>query len=131
MEASDDVTFTTTFFAVEPGEDAQTNPGIYGKALAGWLAARLRERGVPAEDATPEDWGWCVTVKREPLAVRVACANVDGSATEWRVFAFAERGPLQWLRRAGDPRAEVAALRAQLAAIVPTIPDVGAIEWSA
>ena len=89
MEMSDHVTFTTPFFAVEPGEDAHTNPGIYGRALARWLAEALRARGLAVEDAIPEDWGWCITVKREPLALRVACANVDGSVTEWRVFAVA------------------------------------------
>jgi hypothetical protein len=124
MESSPTITFTSSFFPVEPGEDAETNPGIYGKALARWLAGELRRRGVSAEDPIAEDWGWCITVKRQPVAVRVACASVDDSATEWRVFAVAERGALQWLRRAGDPDAEVRALLAELAAIVPAIPDV-------
>ena len=126
---SDHVTFTSGFFLVEPGEDAKTNPGIYGRALAAWLAAELRRRGVPAEDPIAEDWGWCITVKRQPVAVRVACANVDGSTTEWRAFAFAERGPLQWLRRSGDPAAEVRVVRDHLAAIIPAIPDVRDIAW--
>ena len=129
MEMSDHVTFTTPFFAVEPGEDAHTNPGIYGRALARWLAEALRARGLAVEDAIPEDWGWCITVKREPLALRVACANVDGSVTEWRVFAAAERGLRQWLRRAGDATAEVRALQAHLAAIVPTVPGARDIAW--
>ena len=51
------------------------------------------------------------------------------STTEWRVFAFAERGPLQWLRRSGDPAAEVRALGEHLAAIIPTVPGVRDIAW--
>ena len=129
MDASDPIAFTTSFFPVEPGEDAPTNPGIYGRALAHWLAAELRRRGVAAEDPLAEDWGWCVTVKRRPLMVRVSCASVQGSTTEWQAFAFAERGPVQWLRRSGDPAAEVRALRDHLAAIIPTIPGVRDIEW--
>ena len=34
METSDHVTLTSAFFPVEPGEDAETNSGIYGRALA-------------------------------------------------------------------------------------------------
>jgi hypothetical protein len=34
--------FESSAFAVIPGEDEQTNPGIYGKALAEWLAVQLR-----------------------------------------------------------------------------------------
>jgi hypothetical protein len=129
METSDHVTFASAFFPVEPGEDAETNPGIYGRALARWLAAELRARGLGVEEPIAEDWGWCLTVKREPVAVRIGCASLDDSTTEWRVFAFAERGPLQWLRRSGDPAAEVRALAEYLAAIIPTVPGVRDIVW--
>ena len=131
MNASDTVTFTSDFFVVEAGEDAQTNPGIYGRALARWLAAELRHRGLPAEEPIPEDWGWCITVKRQPVAVRVACASIDHSTTEWRAFAFSERGLRSWLRRSGDPAAEVRELCDHLAAIIPTVPGVRDIGWEA
>ena len=131
VETSDLVTFSSAFFQVEPGEDAQTNPGIFGKALAHWLAEQLRRRGVPVLDVVAEDWGWCVTVKTQPLRLGVACASFDGSTTRWRAFVFAERGPLQWVRRSGDPRAEVAELRSHLAAVIAAVPDATDVEWEA
>jgi hypothetical protein len=40
--------FESSAFPVIPGEDDETNPGIYGKALAQWLAEQLREtQGTP------------------------------------------------------------------------------------
>ena len=56
MATSDHVTFTSGFFAVEPGEDAETNPDIYGLALARRLTAELRRRGLPAEEPIAADW---------------------------------------------------------------------------
>ena len=37
--------FESSAFLVAPGEDEETNPGIYGKALAQWLAEQLRAAG--------------------------------------------------------------------------------------
>src|SRR5688572_30466152 len=75
--------------------------------------------------------GWCVIVKTKPVRVCLAVANVDGSTTRWRVFVFAERSPLQWLIRSGDPRREIEALREHVAAIVSSIPNVREISWDA
>ena len=54
----------------------------------------------------------------EPLRLNVACSNVDGSESSWRIFGFAERGPLQWLRRSGDPDAAIAELQGHLEALI-------------
>jgi hypothetical protein len=35
--------FRSTRFEIEPGEDKEINPGIYGKQLAEWLKARLED----------------------------------------------------------------------------------------
>lgn len=45
----------TSFFEIEPGEDQETNPGVYGRAFAHWLADRLRSRGEPVEQVLAED----------------------------------------------------------------------------
>jgi hypothetical protein len=47
--------FESSAFAVVPGEDEKTNPGIYGKALAQWLAEQLRAAGFSVEDVIAED----------------------------------------------------------------------------
>jgi hypothetical protein len=129
MEKSDAVSFTSSQFQVDAKEEKQTNPGVYGFALAHWLSDRLRERGVVPNDVVPEDWGWCVVVKTRPVRVNLAVSNVDGSSTRWRVFVFAERGFLQFTKGASDLRAEVAWLREHLTAIVSAVPNVQDVSW--
>src|SRR5262245_38288909 len=93
--APDGYWFTSSKFAIEPGEDAEINPGIYGRQLAKWLKARLEERGYPSVDIINEDWGRCVMCQRDPFMLWVGCANVttDETSTDpivWHCFATAE-----------------------------------------
>jgi len=84
--------FESTAFKIEPGEDEQTNPGIFGKALAHWMAEQLRARGVGAGEVIPEDFGWCVRIESRPHSLYVVCASADTEINHWRVFGFAEGG---------------------------------------
>ena len=91
MKQSPLLEFESSAFPVAEGEDQQTNPGIYGKALAQWLAEQLRAAGVPAGEVIAEDFGWCVPVESKPHSLYVACASAD-DRDQWRVFVFAEGG---------------------------------------
>ena len=105
MKQSPLLEFESSAFPVVPGEDEETNPGVYGKALARWLAEQLRAAGVPAGDVVPEDFGWCVRVEFEPHALYVACASTGEKPNQRRVFAFAEGGVMARLL-GKDPSAE-------------------------
>ena len=86
--------FESSAFAIVPGEDEQTNPGIYGKALAQWISEQLAARGFSVGEVIAEDFGWCVPLKSKAPHLFVACANGDEKQNQWRVFAFAEGGTL-------------------------------------
>jgi hypothetical protein len=126
---SNQVWFTSPFFAVEAGEDARTNPGRYGKALAQWVSERLKQRGVPVEAVLPEGFGWVVVVSRKPFLLWVGCGNEDGSSDRWSMFAVAEPGIWQRLFGRVDPRPAVAELEAHLVAIVANVPDARDVVW--
>jgi hypothetical protein len=85
MKKSPSLEFSSTLFEVVEGEDEETNPGIYGKSLAAWLASQLR---VPEQDVIAEDFGWCVPVKSSQHRLYVACSSEDDSKDRWRVFAL-------------------------------------------
>lgn len=91
MKQSPLLEFESSAFTIVPGEDEETNPGIYGKALALWLGEQLRAAGIPAVEVIAEDFGWCVPVESKPHALYVVCASGETS-DQWRVFAFAEGG---------------------------------------
>ena len=102
MKQSPLLTFDSTAFEVRPGEDERTNPEIYGEALAGWLSAQLRARGIDAGEVFAEDFGWCVPVSVASKGVHVVCANADGRTDRWQVYCFTERGFVDALLRRSD-----------------------------
>ncbi|WP_088887011.1 hypothetical protein [Diaphorobacter nitroreducens] len=129
MNSGPQVTFTTDFFKPIAGEEEETNPGRYGKALAQWLAQQLKERGVSAEGVIPEDFGWVVMVSRKPFLLWLGCGNTDGSTTEWSVFPVAEMSALQRIFKRTNPAPEIEKLKAHLSALVLSIPGVTNVVW--
>ena len=62
-------------FQIDPHEDEQTNPFCYGKSLAEWVRERFVALGYQPEPVIPEDWGWCVMLRRSPYMIWIACGN--------------------------------------------------------
>lgn len=68
--------FTSSLFEIEPGEDEEINPGIYGRQFANWLAKKLESKGYEI-DLIEEDWGRCLMcIEKLPFRLWVGCANV-------------------------------------------------------
>ena len=124
MKQSPLLVFESQAFPVIPGEDDETNPGIYGKSLSRWLAERLGSAGFSAGEPIAEDFGWCVPVDSNPHKLYVACAGTGETPDEWRVFAFAEGGVLARLRGKDRSAESVATLFAALRRILESAPDV-------
>lgn len=129
MSSGPQVTFTSAFFKPVAGEEDQTSPGRYGKALAYWLAERLKERGVSVEGVIPEDFGWVVMVSRKPFMLWLGCGNTDGSTNEWTVFPVAELSTFQRLFKRADPRVELEKLKIHVSELVLSIPGVTNVVW--
>jgi len=92
--------FTSSLFQIEPGEDAEINPGCYGQQLAIWLKTQLEHRGYSVEPIINEDWGRCLMCSRDPFMLWVGCGNVadpeqsgtayPGRPVVWHCFVVAE-----------------------------------------
>lgn len=94
--------FQSSYFAIESCEDQETNPGIYGKALAHWLVEELRAQGIGVNAAFAEDFGWCIPVTLDSHQLFIACADIYDEPGHWGVFAFAEGG--FWARLFGKDK---------------------------
>lgn len=92
MKQSALLEFESSAFAVERDEDEHTNPGVFGKALASWLADELRARGLRAGEVIAEDFGWCVPIESKPHRLFVACGSANDAPNQWQAFTFAEGG---------------------------------------
>jgi hypothetical protein len=126
--------FKSPLFKIQPGEDSQTNPGIFGKELADWLAQKLRPLGYPIE-VIPEDWGWCVICQRKPARLFIGCGNVTSLPPEietpelvWHVFVHAEVPIVKRLFRKVDPAPMRNKLATQLGQILANEPQITLVE---
>lgn len=112
----------SSFFAIEPGEDAATNPGRYGRAMALWLAEKIRERGQVVEEVFGEDWGWCILLAKHPYRLWIGCGNRFDSESEWGAFVEAEPSALQRMRLSKEIRSSVERLSQMLKDILQHVP---------
>ena len=133
--------FKSSKFEIEPGEDADINPRIYGKQLAVWLKGRLEHCGYAVEDIINEDWGRCLMCQREPFMLWVGCTNMsdhrrakpsDAPPTKetvtWHCFAAAEVPFLKRLFGKMDTGPAVSKLNAELDQILRAEPEVTLVE---
>lgn len=127
--------FKSTRFAIEPGEDEETNPRIYGRQLAAWLKAQLEQRGYQVEPVIVEDWGHCLMCSRVPFLLWVGCGNVsdlgdrqrsppDSEDVVWHCFSKAEIPFWRRIFQNMDTSAQLARLNADLDAIFLSEPQI-------
>lgn len=114
--------FESSRFEIQQDEDELTNPGIFGRRLAEWMAHELPTQGYRAlGEVIPEDFAWCVPVAAEDCELYVACANAQNG---WQTYVFADCGLME--RLAGrDPRATaVAGLYSAVRTILEDAPGI-------
>jgi hypothetical protein len=116
----------TSAFPIEPGEDANTNPRVFGLSLANYLAAQMRLRGWSVESPRPEDFGYCIMLARKPFRLWIGCGNTGDRTDEWSAFAAAEGAFLKRTLGVVDPTDQVARVSAALGEIMKSAPGVTA-----
>ena len=124
MDAPRQFTFESSQFSPEPGEDEETNPGIYGKALAAWLSAQLTAGGYRVKRTCAEDFGRLVQLEDPNFQVYVACASADDTAKEWIVHSFAEGGWLASMLGRGSKEKVVSKVMLDLKEILQASPAI-------
>jgi len=118
------LSFESAAFPIAEGEDAETNPGIFGKSLAGWLSRRLRDLGANTGEPFAEDWGWCIELRDQKYRTGLACASEDDERTMWRVFAFVDLGLLGQFRGKETALREVNGLIGKVRQLLSNEPSV-------
>jgi hypothetical protein len=115
--------FVSSAFTVTPGEDQETNPGIFGRALASWVSEQLTEAGFHPGGVIAEDFGWCVPVKSPPYSLYVVCASGE-LANHWQIFAFSEGALADRILRRDQSTELVAGLHSTLRHCLKSSPVV-------
>jgi hypothetical protein len=73
-------------FPAYEGEEAEINPGRWGKRLAEFLQQKLSDQGIRTGEIYSEDWGWAVPIEHDAFPIWLGCGNVDDSPGEFLVF---------------------------------------------
>ncbi|MDJ0908960.1 MAG: hypothetical protein QNI99_07185 [Woeseiaceae bacterium] len=141
IESAPGFWFTSTLFEVEPGEDWNTNPGMYGKQLSAWISDNLESAGYEQCDSFAEDWGWCVTCSSGPYRIMIGCGvYADASAFDdskslpdtedllWYVEGTVSIPWLERLRGTRDPSAELTKLTNHLEGMLVSDPEIDLVD---
>lgn len=141
MKPIDGYWFKSSMFEIEPGEDEEINPQIYGKQLAVWLKERLEQCGYPVEEIINEDWGRCLMCQRDPFMLWVGCGSMMDDLTDvpdgippakeevvWHCFAFAEVPFWKKLFAKIDTAPAASRLHADLGRILAAEPRITLVE---
>jgi hypothetical protein len=133
--------FKSSKFEIEPAEDEEINPRMYGRQLARWLKQRLEEKGYSVEDLINEDWGRCLMCSCDPFMLWVGCGNVtdyetaqpgDGPPAKddviWHCFATAEVFFWKRLFRRIETEPVVSKLYTDLGEILSAEPEITLVQ---
>ncbi len=133
--------FKSSLFEIDPNEDKETNPQIFGKSLAHWLKDILVSSGRIVEEVVPEDWGWCVICSRSPYMLWIGCSNVHNfheikagdplpvfDDIVWSCFVEAEVPLLKRLFNRVDASEQVTKLTLELKTILESEQQIELVE---
>jgi hypothetical protein len=133
--------FKSSKFQIEPSEDGDVNPRIYGRQLAVRLKARLEDHGYLIEPIINEDWGRCLMCQRDPFLLWVGCGNVwdietaqprdappSTQSVTWHCFATAEVPFWKRIFRRIDTEPAVSKLNDTLGKILRAETDITIVE---
>ncbi len=133
--------FKSSLFDIEPGEDEEINPRMYGRQLANWLKTQLELRGYDVEPVIAEDWGRCLMCTRDPFMLWIGCGSVleystskpdepppSKEAVIWTCFTTAEVSLWKKIFSRPDTAPALEKLNADLAFILASEPSISLVE---
>ena len=86
------VKFKSKAFNIRPGEDKDTNPGVFGVELAEWIKNTLPKYGIVTKEVLPEDFAWLVTLESKDFRPWIGCSNYDDQENTWLCIVAVEGG---------------------------------------
>jgi hypothetical protein len=124
------VEFRSSKFPPYEGEEAQINPGLWGKRLAEFLVQKLAERGIETEEIIAEDWGWYVPVRNEGFRLALCCGHQNGDDDEFLCFTDPSTPVVKKFFKKTDATPQLLHLTETLQQILASDPEIRDIVWS-
>lgn len=125
------VEFRSDSFPPYPGEEDEINPGIWGKRLAEFVHAGLKEHGFEVLEPFSEDWGWMVEIRNDAFPIWIGCANLDGDDGGFLCFIEPSKPFVRKLFfKKISTEADVTKLQTALDSILSSEPSIKEVRWS-
>jgi hypothetical protein len=102
---------------------------VPSKRLAGWLAGKLQERGVPVTFVEPGEFGCLTICVTAPFPLCMGCSHAEGTEGDWQCEIEGDPGLFQKLFHQVDPSPEICHLKAVLADILGREPEITEVSW--
>ena len=123
------VEFRSARFPPYEGEEAQINPGLWGRRLAEYLKAQLATRRMATGEVIVEDWGCALPVQREPFDLWIGCGHQYGDDDVFLCFIEPSKPTIRkWFRKI-DTTVHVGRVAALLDEILRADPDIRDVHW--
>ena len=124
------VEFRSAKFPPYAGEEAESNPGIWGKRLAEYVAVQLAQRGIASKAISVEDWGCYLPVRTEHYRLALCCAHQNGDDEQFLIFTEPRAPRAKKLFCTIDATPEFARVLDALRQILESDPEIRDIVWS-
>jgi len=123
------VEFRSSKFPPYEGEEEQINPGLWGRRLTEYLAAKLGEKGIATGEMAIEDWGCYLPIRDAGLSLALCCGHQDGDDDQFLVFTDPSTPSYRrWFRKI-DATPQFTRLLGALREILESDPEIREIEW--
>ena len=123
------VEFRSSKFPPYEGEEAEINPGLWGKRLTEYLAQKLAERGIETEESSVEDWGCYLPVKTEGFRMALCCGHQDGDEDQFLVVTEPSTPTVKKVFRTIDATAQLTRLLDVVREILAADPAIREVVW--
>jgi hypothetical protein len=124
------VEFKSDKFPPYPGEEADINPGLWGKRLAEYLQERLLLHGFKVTAVGAEDWGWTVELENPEFPLWIGCGHQYDQPHDFLCFIEPSRPFVRrWFKKIATS-AQVNQVAEALRQILEADPDIHDLRWS-
>ncbi len=124
------VEFRSSKFPPYDGEEEEINPGLWGKRLTEYLAAKLAEQGIATDEMAVEDWGCYLPIRNEGFRLGLCCGHQNGDDDQFVCFTEPATPKIKKLFRTIDATPQLTRLLDALRQILESDPDIREIVWS-
>jgi len=123
------VEFRSLKFPPYEGEEEEINPGLWGRRLTEYLAAKLTEHGIETDEMAIEDWGCYLPIRNDGFRLALCCGHQSGDDDEFLVFTDPSKPKFKKFFRTIDATSRLTALLEALRKILEADAEIRDIQW--